>query len=329
MTIEVLENELKNNKLNAIYLLYGEETYLIETVQKKIKKLFGDILQGINYIQIDETNIDTLIDNINMPAFGYDKKLIIVKNSGLFGKKANFQEIFDYIKENIDTIKETVLLVFIEEEVNKNELYTIIEKEGTICNFEKLKPFDIIKRLKAIVSAYSVNIDDSTLKYLIDTSGTSMQVLINEIRKLIEFAGKGGTITTKDVDLLSIKSLDSIIFDLTDSLGKKDTKKALDTLNNLLYNKEPIQRILITLYNHFKKLYLVKLAEESGKNIPQSLNLKPNQMFLVSKYRNQASYFTKDTLGKILEEFIDLDSNYKIGLIDVNIGLEAILCTYM
>ena len=33
-------------------------------------------------------------------------------------------------------------------------------------------------------------------------------------------------------------------------------------------------------------------------------------------------------LRKILQELIDLDYNYKNGLIDINIGLEAILCRY-
>lgn len=87
MTIEGLENELKNGKLDNMYLLYGEEIFLLETTLKKIKKLFGEMILGINYIQIDETNINSLIENINMPAFGYEKKLIIVKNSKLFGKE--------------------------------------------------------------------------------------------------------------------------------------------------------------------------------------------------------------------------------------------------
>ena len=43
VTIDVLEKELKEGKLNPIYLLYGEETYLLENVVKKIKKLFGEI----------------------------------------------------------------------------------------------------------------------------------------------------------------------------------------------------------------------------------------------------------------------------------------------
>jgi DNA polymerase-3 subunit delta len=155
-----------------------------------------------------------------------------------------------------------------------------------------------------------------------------MQVLINEIRKLIEYVGENGTITKQDVDKLAIPELESIIFDLTDNLGQKHTKKSLKILKELIYNKEPIQRILITLYNHFKKLYLVKLSEEYNKNIQNSLNLKPNQVFLVSKYKKQAEYFSSKELRILLEELINLDSNYKIGLIDINVGLDAILCTY-
>ena len=155
-----------------------------------------------------------------------------------------------------------------------------------------------------------------------------MQDLINEIRKQIEYAGEGGTITKESIDLLCNKKIDSVIFDLTDNLGKKNTANALNVLNDLIYSKEPVQKILITLYNHFKKLYLVKLAEKYNKNIAESLKLKPNQTFLVSKYKMQANYFKEQELRKILEELINLDTNYKIGLIDLNIGLEAILCNY-
>lgn len=155
-----------------------------------------------------------------------------------------------------------------------------------------------------------------------------MQNLINEVRKLIEYVGENGTIKKQDIDLLSTKQIESVIFDLTDSLGKRDIKLALDTLNGLIYNKEPIQKILITLYNHFKKLYILKLAVDENRNLAESMNLKPNQMFLVNKYKKQADYFSKNELKNILLELINLDSNYKIGNVDINIGLEAILCRY-
>ena len=155
-----------------------------------------------------------------------------------------------------------------------------------------------------------------------------MQELINETRKLIEYAGANGTIEKQDIDKLCTKKLESVIFDLTDNLGKKNIAKSLEVLKNLLYEKEPLQKILITLYNHFKKLYLTSVAVAVNKDVVTSLDLKPNQVFLVNKYKMQCRYFKQNELIGILKDLCDLDYKYKNGLIDLQIGLEAILCNY-
>ncbi len=338
MKIEELEKELKTGKLRGLYLLYGEETFLLENCLKSIKKLFGEKINGINYILINDTNINEIISDLETPAFGYEKKLIVAKNTGLFKKdlkkkskndNSNLKDKLNtYIKENIEQINETVVLVFVEENAEKCEILSTIEKFGAVCNFEYQKPYQIQNRLKTIINAYKVNVEMSTLTYLIECCGTDMQELINETRKLIEFTGEGNTITKEAIDKLAIKKMESIIFDLTDSLGKKNTKQAIEVLRNLVLSKEPLQKILITLYNHFKKIYLAKLAIAQNKDVTSYLDLKPNQAFLANKYKAQASYFKLKELRNILQEFCDLDYKYKIGLIDLNVGLEAILCAY-
>ena len=338
LKIDELEKQLSQQEPKGIYLLYGEETFLLQQQLNKIKKKFGEIIKGINYIAIDENNIQELIADIETPEFGYSTKLIIARNTGIFKREVKGRsggaskelkdKINEYLKSNIDMINESVILVFVENEVEKNSIYNTIEKIGTVCNFEEQKPFQIIKRLKAICNSYKVNVDESTLQYLIESCGTNMQDLINEIRKLIEYAGENGKIQKQDIDKLCIKKIESIIFDLTDNLGQKKVKEALEVLYNLIASKEPIQKILITLYNHFKKLYFVKIAIANNKDVAQSLQLKPNQMFLVNKYKLQAKGFKTSELRKIIQELEDLDYHYKIGLIDLNVGLEAILCVY-
>ena len=181
----------------AIYLFYGEETYLLETKVKKIKKDFGELIQGINYIQIDNTNIEELISDLETPAFGFTKKMIIAKDTGLFKKekktsskskttkkveqkeeksnasdsKLSLQEkIAQYIKQNANELNETTELIFIEEEVEKNSLYQVIEEIGEIKEFALLKLQDLITNLKKISSAYQVTINDETAKYLVECS---------------------------------------------------------------------------------------------------------------------------------------------------------------
>lgn len=323
--------------MESLYLFYGQEEYLLEESVKKIKKSFNELLEGINLIKIDESNVNQLISNIETPCFGFDKKLIIVRNSGLLkkeGKKKNayisdlVDKISEYIKENIENIKQDNVIVFIEEEVEKNKLYKVIEECGKVYNFESEKLPNLIKRVKSIALAYKVQISDVNAKYFIECCGTSLQDIINELRKLIEYVGENGEIQKQDIDVLTTKQIDSVIFDLTDSLGKKDIKKAMEVFYNLIYQKEPVQKILITLYNHFKKLYIVKIAQSSNEDIVEALKLKPNQGFLVSKYRIQAGYFKIGELRRILEELCDLDYKYKVGLIELNVGIEAVLCNY-
>lgn len=338
VSVENLEKELKNKQLNSMYLLYGEELFLLETSLKKIRSLFGETIKGINYILIDDTNINELIQDMETPAFGYEKKLIIARNTGIFkkeGKRKNSElaklkeKINDYIEKNIAMINESLVLVFVEEEADsKQVLYKTIDKLGMVCKFDYQKPMQIEARLKAICNGYKVQIDNQSLRYFIEVCGTNMQDLINEIRKLIEFAGENGKIEKADIDKLTIKKLESIIFDLTDNLGKKDISKALEVLHNLIYSKEPLQKILITLYNHFKKLYFTKVAMNNNKDMVTSLGLKPNQTFLVNKYKTQARYFKTSELKEILQSLRDLDYNYKNGLIDLQVGMESILCRY-
>ncbi len=196
----------------SIYLMYGEETYLLESKVKKLKKDFGELIAGINYIQIDEENAENLISDLETPAFGFPKKLIIAKNTGLFkkekktsskskankkdndssdieeqnessalnkkSKKSNVtnekmtlqEKVANYIENNQAELNDTVDLIFIEQEVEKNTLYQTIEKIGEVKEFALLKLPDLIANLKKICSAYQVTIDDATCKYLVECS---------------------------------------------------------------------------------------------------------------------------------------------------------------
>ncbi len=311
-----------------VYLLFGEDEYLRNEYLKKIKKSFDTLQLGINYIQIDETNVTQIISDIETPAFGLDKKLIIAKDTGLFKKKNAFSEkLAEYLKENANNLEDLVL-VFAEQEVEKNKLFNTIKEVGQALEFKEQNMSQLIKKVKSLANAYKVEIKENVAGYFIECVGTNMSDIINEIRKLIEYAGSGGEIKKEDIDSLSIKKSESIIFDLTDNLGKKKIDVALDVLHNLIYAKEPVQRILVMLYNHFKKLYIIKLAVEENRNVAQSLNLKPNQMFLVNKYTAQAKAFDKEELRNLLEELIKIDEYSKSGKIDINIGLESILCEY-
>ena len=192
MTVDELEKELKNEKLQSMYLFYGEERFLLESSVKKIIKLFGEIVKGINYVVIDENNLNSLISEIETPSFGFEKKLIICKNSGLLkkeGKRKNIElinlkeKLNEYITQNINILNETVILIIIEDDIQKNDLISTIEKYGVVVKFEAQKPIQLEKRIKSICNGYSVNIDNETIKYFIECCGTNMKKWNNKKRR--------------------------------------------------------------------------------------------------------------------------------------------------
>lgn len=102
LKVEEIEKKVNQGTVKGIYLLYGEETFLLEQQVTKMKKIFGELVKGINYIIIDENNIQELIADIETPAFGYPKKLIIAKNTGLFKRGEKSGGLSKEFKEKIN-----------------------------------------------------------------------------------------------------------------------------------------------------------------------------------------------------------------------------------
>ncbi len=105
-----------------------------------------------------------------MPCFGYPKKMIVVKNSGLFKKDtkkktSGIKEIRDNLekclKENAEYIQENLVIIFIEDSVEKLNITKLVETlGGVICEFETQTPIMLEKRLTAICNAYKVHAEN-------------------------------------------------------------------------------------------------------------------------------------------------------------------------
>lgn len=89
---------------------------------------------------------------------GFDKKLIVAKNTGLSKKREEKKQkrwpkyenkIVRLFTTNFEYIKDSIILIFIEEETEKGDLLEFINKNGVVCNFEYQKPAQIQARIKA------------------------------------------------------------------------------------------------------------------------------------------------------------------------------------
>ena len=334
-----------NNSIDGIYLFYGQNKYFMDQTISKIKKSFGDIIVGLNFIQLDASNVDSLIDNMEIPAFGFSKKLIIVKDSNLFpvskkkkedsekedakeekkNKKAD--QIAEYIDKHYEDIIETNIVIFVEEAVSNNKLFKTINEKGIVVEYKDLTPEESISYIKGIIKHFPVKMSDINIRYFVEVVGTDSFTINNELAKQV-YCNLNGEITKKSIDTLATKNMESVIFDLTNAMGTKNAKQALEILDNLLSQKIDFVVILPFTYSTLKKIYYTKLAIKEKVPLAPLLDLKAGTAFLERKYKEQSSLFKESELRMILDELIRLDDNYKAGLIDPKIGFESIISRY-
>lgn len=306
-----------------LYLISGDDQFEKEKYLESIKSKFTTLHKGVNFISIDKDNINTLEQELSTYSFFSDEKFIVVKvpkktkDDTTVGNDWLTDNLIDLLSKNI----ENTTLVFIEEGTSKGKLYNTVCKYGQYSLFEKNKKINLSSWVMEICKQKNVIIAPNITSYFVDICGNDKQILYNEINKLIDYVGEKGIIDKEVIDLLCIKTSEIIIFDLTDALGKKNIKKAIKCLDDLLEGKEPLQKIMIMITKHVKMLLLAKVSQREGKNLAKELNVNT---YATRKYIEQSENFREDELLKLFNELADLDVNSKIGKIDLRIGIEKI-----
>lgn len=311
--------------MDNLYLISGDDEYEKLNYIEKLKEQFNELKKGINFIQIDKDNLHMLDQELSTYSFFNEPKLIIVK---LQKKSADEDEakgkkewLTEDLEDKILNKIETITLVFLEEGTSKGKLNKLITKNGKVIVFDKKKPQELVSWAQDFAKENNATLNKPEAVYLVDLCGSNKQVLVNEINKLIDYS-EDKKITKADIDKMCIKTSEVIIFDLTDSYGKKDVKSTLKYLEDLIENKEPLQKILIMITKHFKSLLLAKVVLEQGKNVATELGINP---YPAKKYSDQSKNFSKEELIKIFKELAQLDVDSKIGKIDLKIGLQKII----
>ena len=319
MSLKILEEDIKNKKLHGIYLLYGTETYDVESYVEKMKKCFTNLEAGVNFFVLDKTSIDSLGDICDSVSFFGLEKLVVIKNTGLKFSK----EIF----ENINNPE--LVIIITEESVDKRTSeYKYLTKKATCVEFNKLNEKDAIFFVKRMLNAYKINVSDEVAKYLVNVCTEDKQILINEFRKIVAYLEAGDSLTKETIDTICSKTLDAKIFDLMDCIIGKKKNEAISMLEDMLAQGTYIGIITSMMFKQLKQIYSIKLMEnkirEEGLSldIAKELGIHP---LVFSKLKASSSMYTLEHLENLMLDFDEYDENSKTGKVDFVLGLKTII----
>lgn len=311
-----------------LYVFYGEEDFLREYNANKVVSACNLSNPSMNFVKLDDETISKLPDNCEQMPFCDEKKVVLVKNSGLFtsGKKVS-PSVTEKVVEYLLNLPEYATVVFNEESVDKR--LTPYKKLSKVGKFEELKyrgTVDLANWICSGMKKCNAEIDIEDAKYLADSCGPSMSYLYSEIKKLAVLNNEGEKITKSLINEVCVKSMQGIIFDLTDAIGNKDKKKSLILMNELILKKEAEQFILIMLYKHFRNLFLLRVATDEGRASADELSINP---YVYRKLLGQVKNYEKNELRNILCKLVELDVKSKKGEVDLRIGLEVLLTVWV
>ena len=311
-----------------LYLITGEDLFERERELNRIKDKFGEMVKGINFVTLNKETIHLLPGEITTYPFGYTEKLIVVN---IVSKSvANLEDTSSSVKKDwfTEELAEDILnsmdvntIVFMGDISSRSKLYKFVQKNGKCieCNKPRSKK-DIAPWIVSMAKQNGKNISLENASYMLQICGTDKLMLSNEIQKIVDYIGDSIEIQKKDIEAIGIRTLETIIFDLTDAVGSRNLSISLKYLDELLRQKEPIQKILIMVAKHFKALLINKKCVQQNINVSEELNIK--FPFIVNKYKDQCRRFEERELEDMMIQFAKLDRDSKLGKIDLKIGLE-------
>ncbi|MBQ9885694.1 MAG: DNA polymerase III subunit delta [Lachnospiraceae bacterium] len=319
--MQVLKQDIKSNEYKRIYLLFGEEQFLVNSYKKQLRNaITGD--DTINFSLYEGKDIlqhDIIQSADTMPFFA-DRRLVMVEDSGFFKKEAG--ELLEYLPD----IPETTTIVFAESQVDKrNKLYKKVKELGHVAEFARQSEAELKKWIVRYLAGNDKKITSQALMLLVDMAGDDMENILHELEKLTAYVGDRAEIYPEDVENICTKQIVSRIFDMTNAVAAGNQNEALRLYYDLLANREPAMRILRLISNQFAQLLEAKDLKEKGLGKGEIAAKMGKSPYIAGKISEQAGRFKKSELVKIVELCAASEESIKKGLVSDNIATELLI----
>ncbi len=319
--MEKLRQDIKNSTFEAVYLLYGEETYLVRSYKNQLKEaMVGDDTMNYSYFEGKNISLDEVSDLAMTLPFFADRRVILLENTGLF--KSSSEGWTELVKK----IPEGSHMIFVESETDKrSKLYKAVREHGYCAEMQRQTEKDLKRWILNGLARQKLGITSDALDLFLQKTGEDMENIRMEMEKLVSYCmGKEG-VTAEDVEEICTERLTNRIFEMIQAVSEGNQAKALDLYYDLLALKEPGMRILFLIARQMNQLLIIKemsAARVSKDAIAAKMKLRP---FVVSKMLVQVRQFEAEQLRKCVELCVELEEAIKSGNMNERIAVEMVL----
>lgn len=326
------QKHLSGTKIAPVYLISGEEHFLIDEAVKQLeKKINTDSLNREVFQAPDVLGKDIVFAVETLP-FLTDKRVVILKMANKL-KNADYEVITRIIENPVET---SCFIILFPEKLKgttskrKDLISLCSDSENCICVeckkfYEKDAKGFVVQEFKARGKTTSYDV----VNQIVNESGTDLLNLSNEIEKICLFIGKDKKeITEDDFAKISGFTKEINVFMLANIIEAKNLKYALFILEKMLENGEKPINLLTAISSTVRKLLTAKsLLQEKKYSQQETMDyIRVPAFFNFRKdYLNNLSKFTLEHLKKSMKEVLKADIAIKTGKSDDILALENLL----
>lgn len=318
-----IKEHIKTGQYAAVYLLYGTETYLRRLYTSKLKTgaLAGGDEMNLSVFsgrEIDWNEVQSLAET--MPFFA-EHRVIVLENTGAFKTACDFAE-------EIPKLSSGAVLIFNETEVDKrSRMFKAVKEYGYVCEMNGLSESDLSIWVAQLLNRDGKKISRDDLRSFLERVGTDMENIENEVEKLVCYIGEREAVTKEDILAVTVEQVSGKIFAMTDALGARNKRLAVELYRDLLSVREKPMTVLYLMVRQCNMI--LQAAEMSRQGLDRSAIASKAGMppFAVGKCLSQAKNFTKEQLLHLVTYGTELEEQIKTGRMDERIAVELFLLT--
>jgi DNA polymerase-3 subunit delta len=315
--------------MDLVYLLHGEEEFLIDRQYRKLLKEFAEETQdGFMTYDCLEVPVQRVIEDCETIPFFTERKVVVVKNPiFLTGKKAKLDfehNLDDFVRYINNPNPQTILIIIANYDSldKRKKAYKALKKNASMFEAKPLDQHEVVHHIIKIFKKKNKEISKDLAKMIFNRVGNHFSLIYKEVQKIIIYMDKETVVTEDMVSALVGKTFDQNVFDLVNAVLDKNIKKSLSIYYDLIQMNESPIKIMVILANQFRLIYQTKqlyLRGLSESNIAKKLQVHP---YAVKKAGERIRRYPEKDLLKILYQLSEIDLNVKRGKINQEFALE-------
>ena len=304
-----LQRRLKSSSRAPVYILCGPEIYLINKAIKGIVNVIPEDQRDFNVdvYTVGQIEMPEVLASANTLPFLAPRRVVLLRDVDKIRAKTRDAELLRaYLK---DPAPDSIFIVQTADVNAGIALSKSLGDGGIVVEFRALKGRPLAESLRSAAREKGVEITSHAVDFMIETVGSDLGRIHQEMEKLAVALGKGSVVDVEEIRFYVCGYSYQTMFDLVAAVGRRDINGALALVEAVFTSGAEVHGLIGMLARRFRILWhFARDAGEKDRPLPSVFRVAKWQL---PEYKEQGKFFLRRETEFILETLLTMDRTVK------------------